>query len=156
MRGRLSLGKKVEELSRCHPGTRVAAYFEDDKFYHERILLWCAGGIRWVILTPDYDVYIEDFSEPLVPYWDPQLRYNKTAYNDLVRRLHGINYFRYTTKPACKVGIFFVWKSNKTRLRLITDARLSNRCFKVAVASLFSFKLSSQRFNLLLIRIRGR
>eukprot|EP00439_Symbiodinium_sp_Y106_P071357 s2660_g12.t2 len=62
MRGRLSLGKKVEELSRCHPGTRVAAYFEDDKFYHERILLWCAGGTQWVILTPDYDVYIGDFS----------------------------------------------------------------------------------------------
>ena len=74
----------------------------------------------------------EEKCEPLVPYWDPQLRYNKKAYNDLVRRLHGINYFRYTTKPACKVGIFFVWKSNKTRLRMITDARLANRCFKAA------------------------
>eukprot|EP00439_Symbiodinium_sp_Y106_P072996 s2660_g13.t1 len=95
------------------------------------------------VLPPDDCRYLEEQSElmlanqeekcePLVPYWDPQLRYNKKAYNDLVRRLHGINKFRYTTKPACKVGIFFVWKSNKTRLRMITDARLANRCFKAA------------------------
>ncbi|CAE7228779.1 unnamed protein product [Symbiodinium sp. CCMP2592] len=62
MGGRLSHGKRVEELSKCHPGTRVAAGFEDDKFYHERILLWCAGGTDWVTLTPDYDVYNENFS----------------------------------------------------------------------------------------------
>ncbi|CAE7943852.1 unnamed protein product, partial [Symbiodinium sp. KB8] len=66
------------------------------------------------------------------PYWDPKLRFNKKAYNDLVRRLDAIQYFRYTTKPACKVGVFFVWKSSRTRLRLITDARLANKMFKAA------------------------
>ncbi|CAE7317147.1 unnamed protein product [Symbiodinium sp. CCMP2592] len=64
--------------------------------------------------------------------------FNKKVYNDLVRRLDGIHYFMYTTKPACKVGVFFVWKSSRTRLRLITDARLSNLMFKAPGVSLMS------------------
>ena len=44
------------------------------------------------------------WSERIEPYWDPKLRHNKKAYNELVKRLHGIHYFKYTTQPACKVG----------------------------------------------------
>ena len=68
-------------------------------------------------------------AKDITPYWDPKLRYNRKAYNHLVRRLHDIGYFNYTTKPKCFVGIFFVWKSSRTRLRLITDARLPNSWF---------------------------
>ena len=64
------------------------------------------------------------------PYWDPRLRFNKKAYNSLVKRLHSIGYFNYTTKPMCRVGVFFVWKSSRTKLRMITDARRSNACFR--------------------------
>ena len=32
----------------------------------------------------------------------------------------------YTLDPASKVGAFFVWKSSKTKLRVITDARRAN------------------------------
>ena len=64
------------------------------------------------------------------PYWDPRLRFNKKAYHSLVRRLDSIGYFNYTTKPRCKVGVFFVWKSSRTKLRMITDARRSNACFR--------------------------
>ena len=63
------------------------------------------------------------------PYWDPKLRYNRKSYHELVRKLHSIGYFTYTRSPACKVGAFFVWKSNRTKLRMITDARQSNSCF---------------------------
>ena len=67
-----------------------------------------------------------DQSEPIAPYWDPKLKFNKKEYHRLVQRLHGVGYFHFTTRPASSVGIFFVWKSSRTRLRLITlitDAR---------------------------------
>ena len=60
-------GEKAEVLSRCLPGQRVAAYFNDERMYHERILLWKSDGMKWAILTPDDDVYLEDFSG----YGDP-------------------------------------------------------------------------------------
>ena len=40
----------------------MAAFFADDNMYHERVLLWFVEGMKWVVLTPDLDVYIEDFS----------------------------------------------------------------------------------------------
>ena len=63
------------------------------------------------------------------PYWDPKLRADKKAYRGLVQRLHQIGYFTYTTAPKCQVGVFFVWKSSRTKLRMITDARMSNQHF---------------------------
>ena len=38
------------------------AYFSDDNMYNETVLLWKAGDTKWVVLTPDMDVYVEDFS----------------------------------------------------------------------------------------------
>ena len=66
------------------------------------------------------------------PYWDTKLRYNRMCYNQLVGRLAAIGYFTYTLRPACMVGVFFVYKSNRAKLRLITDARRSNAYFKEA------------------------
>ena len=63
-------------------------------------------------------------------YWDPKLRYNQKAYHKLVSFLDSLNYFYYTTSPKNSVGVFFVWKSNGTKLRMISDARLPNRAFK--------------------------
>ena len=95
------------------------------------------------VLPPDDCRYLEEQSELMLsecssadegvgPFWDPALRFNKKCYNDLVLRLHRIGYFQYTTQPRCRVGIFFVWTSSRTRLRMITDARLSNLRFKAA------------------------
>ena len=95
------------------------------------------------VLPPDDLRYLEEKSElmlgpienadegrsAVVPYWDPKLRFNKKEYNKLVQRLHEIGYFNYTLNPSCMVGIFFVWKSSRTKLRLITDARCSNQKF---------------------------
>ena len=64
---RLLQGERAEDLSKCLPGQRVAAYFSDEGMYHERLLLWKSESMKWVILTPDDDVYVEDFSG----YGDP-------------------------------------------------------------------------------------
>ena len=92
------------------------------------------------VLPPDDRRYLEEGSElmirPLsempnqeempIPYWDPKLKFNRKEYNKLVVKLHDIGFFNYTIEPRCRVGVFFVWKSNRTKLRLITDARRSN------------------------------
>ena len=74
---------------------------------------------------------VEDLEQGSIinPYWDPKLRADKKAYRGLVQRLHQIGYFTYTTAPKCQVGVFFVWKSSRTKLRMITDARVANRHF---------------------------
>ena len=54
--------EKADVLSNCLPGQHVAAYFNDEGMYHQRVLLWKGEGMKWFILTPDDDVYEEDFS----------------------------------------------------------------------------------------------
>ena len=87
-------------------------------------------------------LYLEELTERMLrpaeevakdipnPYWDPQLRYNQKTYHRFVKKLHDIGYFHYTLKPLGHVGIFFVWKSNRTKLRMITDARGPNAILK--------------------------
>ena len=56
---------KVEELSLCLPGDKILAWYSDDTMYHERVLIWKAPGTSsWFILTPDSDLYIEDYNDP--------------------------------------------------------------------------------------------
>ena len=73
---------------------------------------------------------VESLETPVEPYWDPILKFNRKEYNKLVSRLASIGYFQYTTKPQSFVGVFFVYKSNRTKLRMITDARRSNQLFR--------------------------
>ena len=63
------------------------------------------------------------------PYWDPQLRYNRETYHSFVKKLQNVGYFQFTLRPLGHVGIFFVWKCGRTKLRMITDARGPNRLF---------------------------
>ena len=90
------------------------------------------------VLGADDSLYLEEESERMLrevpgdcdvklPYWDPKLKYNQKAYQKLVRRLHLQNYFLYTLFPKNFVGIFFVFKSDGERLRLISDARIPNQ-----------------------------
>ena len=87
-----------------------------------------------LFLEQDRELMLKSATEveslKLVPYWDPVLKHNKRAYYRLVRRLQQIGYFTYTLEPKCKIGVFFVWKSSRTKLRMITDARSANRLFK--------------------------
>jgi hypothetical protein len=92
------------------------------------------------MMPPDDRLYLEEMSErmlknhPVVdaprPYWDPKLRYNKKEYFKFVKKLHGIEYFYYALEALGTVGVFFEWKSNCTKLRAITDARLANALFE--------------------------
>ena len=96
------------------------------------------------VLAENDRLYLKERSEQMLrgsedaatcevkPYWDPILRYNKKEYNALVKKLTDIGYFNFTTVPECFVGIFFVWKSSRTKLRMITDARLANAKFRDA------------------------
>ena len=88
----------------------------------------CLGEKSELILKSAQDL---EQVEYVKPYWDPKLRYNRKAYHSLVKKLHDIGNFQYTTQPAASVGVFFVWKSSRTKLRMITDARLANQHFKV-------------------------
>ena len=60
------------------------------------------------------------------PYWDPCLKSGKLKYLSLVRKLHQIGYFVYTTDPIEYAGLFFVWKSDRQKIRMIVDGRRAN------------------------------
>lgn len=46
-----------------------------------------------------------------------------------MRKLYKIGYLRFTRKPLCRAGMFFVHKSDGERIRLIVDARPANQIF---------------------------
>ena len=56
--------------------------------------------------------------------------FNQKAYHAFVKRLWDSGMLDAMLKPLERVGVFFVWKSNETRLRLIMDARRSNCRFR--------------------------
>ena len=64
--------------------------------------------------------------EPPPAYWDPRLKSSRKRYLEFVELLadHGI--IGFTQRPAQQVGCFFV-KKKDGRLRLIVDARRTNR-----------------------------
>ena len=52
------------------PGRRVLLYCPGDKVWHERLLLWPVTPTRWVIITPDGDLYDEDLERgDTCPWW---------------------------------------------------------------------------------------
>ena len=64
------------------------------------------------------------------PYWDPVLAKSQKHYKEFIRKLDSIGMLQYTQKPKNEVGIFFVYKSDRQRIRLIVDARSANVRFK--------------------------
>ena len=67
-----------------------------------------------------------DMNNVSEPYWDPCLKSGKLKYLSLVRKLHRIGYFVYTTDPIEYAGLFFVWKSARQKIRMIVDGRRAN------------------------------
>ena len=72
---------------------------------------------------------LQEGVEPITPYWDPTLKSNTGCYRALLRRLRKIGYLRFTRVPLCQAGLFFVYKSDKKRIRLIVEARPANQIF---------------------------
>ena len=88
--------------------------------YHERMLR-----------TPEEFEEAERTGPYIQPYFDARLKYNKKAYYRFVQKLQAVGLLDFTLHPKEVVGVFFVWKSNKQAIRLIIDARRSNRRFRV-------------------------
>ena len=71
----------------------------------------------------------EDFSEKsgdagsTRPYWDPALVNSRRKFRQFVQFLRQRQLLRFTTEPLDHVGVFFVWKKGRTKIRLVTDAR---------------------------------
>ena len=67
--------------------------------------------------------------EEISPYTDPVLKHNRPLYLKFIKKLMGIDFLCWTRYPKCRAGVFFVWKSDG-RIRMIIDARRSNRMFR--------------------------
>jgi hypothetical protein len=89
------------------------------KEYSERMLRSPAEYEQKLLETPG-----------LQPFTDPVLKHNRKLRHAFVLRLHSAGYLQYTLKPRDYVGCFFVWKSNRTKQRLILDARRPNLRFR--------------------------
>ena len=64
------------------------------------------------------------------PYWDETLRNDREARLDLYKKLAAKSLLGFRKKIRTKVGVFFVWKSEKRGIRLIIDARMPNACHR--------------------------
>lgn len=64
------------------------------------------------------------------PYWDPALAKSKKQYRQFIQHLDSIGLLQYTQTPKNEVGVFFVFKSDGERIRLIVDARSTNALFQ--------------------------
>lgn len=54
--------RDMEWLQSLLPGQILAVYFDDDVYWHERLLLWPRDDASWFVITPDLDIYAEDLS----------------------------------------------------------------------------------------------
>lgn len=70
---------------------------------------------RWCQLNPNFQ-----------PYWDETLRRDKAARYDLYRKLVAKSLLGFRRRIKAKVGLFFVWKSERKGIRMIVDARMPN------------------------------
>ena len=61
---------------------------------------------------------------------DSALRHNKKRYLTFLRQLRSWVMLNFVERVKARVGMFFVWKSSKTKLRWIIDARPGNMFFK--------------------------
>ena len=66
----------------------------------------------------------------VIPYSDPALVNQPRKYLQFIKKLMSIDFLVWTRRPKCRVGTFFVWKSNGKSIRMIIDARRANRMFK--------------------------
>ena len=65
------------------------------------------------------------------PHMDSALRHNKKRYLTFPRQLLSRGMLNFVERAKSCAGVFFVWKSSKTKLRCIIDATPGNMFFKV-------------------------
>ena len=64
------------------------------------------------------------------PYMDSALRHNRKRYLTFLRQLRSRGILNFVEQAKAHAGVFFVWKSFKTKLRFIIDARPGNMFYK--------------------------
>lgn len=74
------------------------------------------------ILSPD-----PPSDESFSPYWDPQLRFNKSKRLDFILRLHRSGLVSLRRSPKSFIGAFFVKKKTPDAIRMVLDCRGTNR-----------------------------
>ena len=75
---------------------------------------------------------LDSLHGPIVPYVDPVLKRSRKHYVGFMQRLHKIGLAILCLDPAEFVGVFVVYKKGKKGIRLILDARKTNRAFAAA------------------------
>ena len=68
--------------------------------------------------------------EYVTPYYDRVLVKDKKRYRRFVKDLNQRGLLRFTLHPKEFVGVFFVWKKGRLKMRLILDGRRPNRRFR--------------------------
>ena len=77
----------------------------------------------------DVEQMIRDFGD-ITPYVDPILKSSRRHYLAFCKRMLKAGLCRPSFKMREIVGIFFVWKKGRLKMRVILDARRTNRRFK--------------------------
>ena len=92
-----------------------------------------------VVAPPEVQRFLKEHPERILradcsgtsvtPYFDPALKRSAKTYRHFIADLNRRGLLRWTRRPRCQVGLFFVEKDNGKRLRLILDARPANELF---------------------------
>ena len=64
------------------------------------------------------------------PFMDSAFMHNKKRYLIFLQQLRSRGILNFVERANSRAGVFFVWKSSKTELRWIIDARPGNMFFK--------------------------
>eukprot|EP00435_Cladocopium_sp_Y103_P029361 s335_g7.t1 len=88
------------------------------------------GDARQYLEVPQRMLSEDTPVEPIKPYWDPRLLKDQRAYKSLVVKLDRLKYLRYTLSPCAEAGVFFVYKSDRKKIRMILDSRRANQMFR--------------------------
>ena len=66
---------------------------------------------------------------PIRVYNDRRLIGSRRTYGRFVRRLAALGLVTFTLSPQEEVGVFFVWRKGRERMRMILDCRRANQAF---------------------------
>lgn len=88
------------------------------------------GEARQYLEVPQRMLLEDPKVETTKPYWDPRLLKDQRSYKSLVLKLNKLKYLNFTLSPCAEAGIFFVWKSDKQKIRMILDSRQANQLFR--------------------------
>ena len=87
-----------------------------------------AGFKKMMLRSPGEVALLEKEFGPPGRHTDPKLGHRRT-YLRFISQMHQIGLVKFVTRCKEKVGVFFVWKKGREKMRLILDCRAANRHF---------------------------